>query len=53
MTRYPLLIKQLLCTPQANSPEQQIVYRDFSRYSYCTLSMRDATGALSCQSAGR
>lgn len=31
---YPLLIKQLWITPLANSPEQQIVYRGQSRFSY-------------------
>ncbi|HXU92679.1 MAG TPA: fatty acid--CoA ligase [Gallionella sp.] len=37
---YPLLIKQLLLTPLANAPEQQIVYRDKSRYDYRTLRNR-------------
>ncbi len=39
---YPLLIKQLLHTPLANNPEQEIVYRDLSRYSYRTLATRIA-----------
>ncbi len=30
---YPLLIKHLLHTPLATAPEQEIVYRDMSRYS--------------------
>ncbi|MCX7194262.1 MAG: fatty acid--CoA ligase [Proteobacteria bacterium] len=37
---YPLLIKQLLHTPLANSPDQQIVYRDLGRYNYRTLAAR-------------
>jgi fatty-acyl-CoA synthase len=37
---YPLLIKQLLLTPLANSPQQEIVYRDRSRYTYRTLAGR-------------
>ncbi len=41
---YPLLIKQLLLTPLANAPEQQIVYRDKSRYTYRTL--RERIGRL-------
>jgi fatty-acyl-CoA synthase len=41
---YPLLIKQLLLTPLANAPEQEIVYRDLSRYDYRTL--RDRIGRL-------
>lgn len=37
---YPLLIKQLLHTPLANAPDQQIVYRDLIRYDYHTLVSR-------------
>src|SRR5436309_6202051 len=37
---YPLLIKHLLHTPLATAPEQEIVYRDVSRYSYRTLHQR-------------
>lgn len=37
---YPLLIKQLLLTPLANAPDQQIVYRDLIRYDYRTLCER-------------
>ncbi|HEV8314095.1 MAG TPA: fatty acid--CoA ligase [Burkholderiaceae bacterium] len=36
----PLLIKQLLHTPLAVCPEQQIVYRDLKRHSYWTLRHR-------------
>ena len=41
---YPLLIKQLLLTPLATVPEQEIVYRDRQRYSYRTL--RERIGRL-------
>ncbi len=34
---YPLLIKHLLHTPLATAPDQEIVYRDRSRYTYRTL----------------
>src|SRR5438132_10901292 len=37
---YPLLIKHLLHTPLATTPEQEIVYRDRSRYTYRTLRQR-------------
>ena len=37
---YPLLIKHLLHTPLATAPEQEIVYRDVSRYTYRTLRQR-------------
>ncbi|MCG2576964.1 fatty acid--CoA ligase [Dechloromonas sp. XY25] len=37
---YPLLIKQLLHTPLATSPEQEIVYADKCRYSYAELNRR-------------
>ncbi|MBK9160933.1 MAG: fatty acid--CoA ligase [Nitrosomonadales bacterium] len=37
---YPLLIKQLLHTPLANAPDQEIVYRDRVRYDYRTLRAR-------------
>ncbi len=41
---YPLLIKQLLFTPLAQAPEQSIVYRDVSRYTYRIL--RERIGRL-------
>jgi fatty-acyl-CoA synthase len=41
---YPLLIKQLLLTPLAHSPDQEIIYRDSSRYTYRTL--RERIGRL-------
>ncbi|AGW92813.1 fatty acid--CoA ligase [Cupriavidus sp. DF5525] len=37
---YPLLIKQLLHTPLAVNPEQEIVYRDQARLSYWNLRHR-------------
>ncbi len=37
---YPLLIKQLLVTPLAHNPEQEIVYKRATRYSYRTLHQR-------------
>ena len=37
---YPLLIRHLLHTPLATAPEQEIVYRDRSRYNYVTLNSR-------------
>lgn len=41
---YPLLIKQLLHTPLATCPDQEIVYRGDLRYSYRTL--RERIGRL-------
>jgi fatty-acyl-CoA synthase len=40
--RYPLLIKQLLHAPLSTSLGQEIVYRDFHRYSYADLAQRIA-----------
>ena len=37
---YPLLIKQLLLTPLANAPDQQIIYQGKLRYTYRTLQER-------------
>src|SRR5438309_3183299 len=37
---YPLLIKHLLHTPLATAPDQEIVYRGRSRYTYRTLYQR-------------
>ena len=37
---YPLLIEHLLHTPLATTPDQEIVYRDLTRYSYRTLRQR-------------
>jgi fatty-acyl-CoA synthase len=41
---YPLLIKQLLYTPLATAPDQEIVYRDLARHTY--REMRDRIGQL-------
>jgi len=37
---YPLLIKNLLYSPIANNPEQEIVYRDQTRHTYRDLRRR-------------
>lgn len=37
---YPLLIKNLLHTPLAVAPDQEIIYRDSVRYTYCDLRAR-------------
>jgi fatty-acyl-CoA synthase len=37
---YPLLIKHLLHTPLAVAPEQEIVYRDGSRFPYWQMRQR-------------
>src|SRR3974377_327085 len=47
---YPLLIKHLLHTPLAVAPDQEIVYRDISRYTYRTL--RQRIGRLASGLAG-
>jgi fatty-acyl-CoA synthase len=41
---YPLLVKQLLHTPLAQTPHQEIVYRDIRRLTY--LELRDRIGRL-------
>jgi fatty-acyl-CoA synthase len=41
---YPLLIKQLLHTPLAQTARQEIVYRDVRRFTY--LELRDRIGRL-------
>jgi hypothetical protein len=41
---YPLLIKQLLHTPLAQTPRQEIAYRDVRRLTY--LELRDRIGRL-------
>lgn len=41
---YPLLIKHLLYAPLANTPQQEIVYSDQSRYDYLTF--RERLGRL-------
>src|SRR6266571_438674 len=47
---YPLLIKHLLHTSLATAPEQELVYRDISRYTYRTL--RQRIGRLASGLAG-
>ena len=47
---YPLLIKQLLHTPLATSPDQEITYQGKIRYSYRTL--RERIGRLASGLAG-
>jgi fatty-acyl-CoA synthase len=42
--RYPLLIKHLLHAPMTQAADQEIVYRDISRYTYRDL--RDRIGRL-------
>lgn len=37
---YPLLIRQLLHTPLAHAPDEEIVHRDLSRYTYRDLVQR-------------
>ncbi len=37
---YPLLIKQLLHAPLAQTPRQEIVYRDLKRMTYAELRNR-------------
>jgi len=41
---YPLLVRQLLHTPLANAPRQEIVYSDLHRYDYAGL--RERVGRL-------
>ena len=49
---YPLLIKQLLHTPLAVCPEQEIVYRDRVRYDYGRLRKRIGQLANGLRSLG-
>ncbi|HEX6705682.1 MAG TPA: fatty acid--CoA ligase [Albitalea sp.] len=49
---YPLLIKQLLHTPLAVCPEQEIVYSDLKRYNYWTLRHRIGQLASALKSTG-
>lgn len=49
---YPLLIKQLLHTPLAVNPDQEIVYRDQRRHDYWTLRHRIGQLASALQSVG-
>ena len=49
---YPLLIRQLLHTPLATCPEQEIVYRDQKRHSYRTFRQRIGQLASGLSSMG-
>lgn len=49
---YPLLIKRLWHAPLANSPDQEIVYRDLKRLSYRQLRERVGRLASALQSLG-
>jgi hypothetical protein len=48
---YPLLINQLLLTPLAQTPDQEIVYRGVCRYTYRSLRERigRVAAALACK----
>lgn len=50
--RYPLLIKHLLHTPRATAAEQEIIYRDRSRYTYRDLDERISKLASALASLG-
>ena len=50
--QYPLLIKQLLLTPLAIAPEQEITYQGKVRYSYRTLNKRISQLANTLTSLG-
>ena len=49
---YPLLIKHLLYTPLAQTPDREIVYRDRQRFSYTTLYQRIERLAASLKAGG-
>ena len=49
---YPLLIKHLLRTPLNYAPNQEIIYRDFFRYTYVELAERISHLANSLESIG-
>ncbi|MEN3347898.1 MAG: hypothetical protein V7632_1533 [Bradyrhizobium sp.] len=53
--KYPLLIKHLLHAPMAQAAEQEIVYRDISRYTYRDLRERIGrlASALTAQGVAR
>ena len=50
--RYPLLIKQILLTPLANAPHQEIVSSDVKHYDYCAFYQRICGLARSLSSLG-
>jgi fatty-acyl-CoA synthase len=49
---YPLLIRQLLHTPLAQTPNEEIVYRDKLRYSYTAFAQRVERLAAALTSLG-
>jgi acyl-CoA synthetase (AMP-forming)/AMP-acid ligase II len=49
---FPLLIKHLLHTPLATTPDQEIVYRDLTRYTYRTLRKRIGQLATGLEALG-
>ncbi len=49
---YPLIVKQLLHTPMAYAPDQEIVYRDQLRYTYRDLLKRINRLASALQAQG-
>jgi fatty-acyl-CoA synthase len=49
---YPLLIKHLLHTPLATAPDQEIVYRNLTRYTYRTLRQRIGRLAMGLAALG-
>src|SRR5712671_7820562 len=53
--KYPLLIKHLLHAPMTQSADQEIVYRDLSRYTYRDLRERIGrlAGGLTSKGVGR
>ena len=53
--KYPLLIKHLLHAPMTQAADQEIVYRDISRYTYRDLRERISrlAGALTAQGVAR
>ena len=50
---YPLLIKQLLHAPLAQTPRQEIVYRDLKRMTYAELRNRIGRLASALQKSRR
>ena len=47
--KYPLLIKHLLHAPMTQSVDQEIVYRDLSRYTYRDLRERIGRPSRRCR----
>ena len=49
---YPLLIKQLLYAPLAQTPRQEVVYRDLKRFTYRQIKERIGQLASALSKAG-